>query len=252
MKNSSLPKALLFVSTVMLLLCCKKSNTTIRDVNSSISADEDVSSLTSIDTGTLNDKLIAYYPFKGNVLDYSGNGHNGNSIGTVTYLSSHKGKPNSALQLGSARIVTDDFFKFQYTDSFSVCMWFTLNTNNSSGRLLSTECPEGNFRVASFGNGVYAWQFGSAQYYLNDTISLNTWNYVVYTFKQGKVRLYKNGVLKYSGINGSTEPLNYCAPFTIGAKASSAYDMWQGGISNLRIYNRILSKAEIKYLFKHE
>ena len=154
--------------------------------------------------------------------------------------------------MGSARIITDDFFKFQYADSFSVCMWFITNTNNSSGRLLSTECPEGNFRIASFGNGVYAWQLGSAQYYVYDTVSLNTWNYVVYIFKQGKVQLYKNGVLKYSGINGSTESLNYCAPFTIGAKASSAYDMWQGGISNLRIYNRILSKDEIKYLFKHD
>jgi hypothetical protein len=115
-------------------------------------------------------------------------------------------------------VVTDPFFDYQRKDSFSVAMWFTITTNSSNGRLLSTECPEGNFRMAAYDNGAYGFQFGGL--YVNDTVTLNTWNYLVYTFKAGTIKVYKNGVLKYKGRDTDAQTLNYCAPFTIGAKAS--------------------------------
>jgi len=231
-----------------LLLSCSKSKTDVQNLVNSVSSENE---LTAFDTSSLSKGLVAFYPFKKNLFDYSGNNHNGTAVGTAIYVPDHKGKPNSALQLGSARIVTDNFFNFKMTDTFSISVWFTSDINNAGGRLLSTECPEGNFRVSSYGGGVYAWQLGSAQYYIYDTVASNTWNYLVYTYKKGKVQLYKNGVLKYSGTNSSTDALNYCAPFTIGAKASPSYDMWQGNIENLRVYNRVLTKTEINYLFKH-
>lgn len=116
---------------------------------------------------------------------------------------------------------------------------------------MSTECPEGNFRIAAYDNGVYAIQFAASNFYIYDTVPLNTWNHIVYTYTNVNVRVYKNGILKYSQINTDTEPLHYCAPFTIGAKASPAYDLWQGSIDNLRIYKRALGPSEIQDLY-HE
>lgn len=249
MKNLNSFKTLLLVLLITLLLSCKKSSTNPNDIILNTSEDENISSLTSIDTTILSKKLIAYYPFKGDLLDYSGNGHNGTAIGTAYYGNNHLGKSNSALILGSARIVTDNFFNFQRDSKFAISVWFTMNANSDAGRLISTECPEGNFRMGAYSNGIYAFQF--EEFYVYDTVSLGTWNYLVYVYNKRNIKLYKNGFLKYSGYDTGNESLNYCAPFTIGAKASSAYDLWQGSIENLRIYDRVLSKAEVKYLYKH-
>jgi glycosyltransferase involved in cell wall biosynthesis len=46
-----------------------------------------------------------------------------------------------------------------------------------------------------------------------------------------------------------TEGLNYCAPLTIGAKASSAFDRWIGKADDLAVYNRALSASEVASLY---
>jgi hypothetical protein len=50
--------------------------------------------------------------------------------------------------------------------------------------------------------------------------------------------------------DSSTEALNYGSPFTIGAKAASAFDRWAGKIDDVRIYHRDLAEYEVKRLFK--
>jgi len=248
MKKLKLSHSFILLLLSIILVRCNKNESLPNQV---LSSSEDDALTTTFDTSSLSRGLIAYYPLKGEILDHSGNGHNGTAVGSISYGLNHKGRKNSALVLGSGRVVTDGFFNYQRKDSFSVAMWFTLTTASSGGRLLSTECPEGNFRIGAYNNGIYAIQFGSSAYYLYDTVPLNTWVYIVYTYKKGKVKLFKNGVLKYSGTNADTEPLNYCAPFTIGAKASPSYDTWQGSIENLRVYHRALTGAEVRYLFNH-
>ena len=200
---------------------------------------------------TIQTGLIAYYPFNGNAGDSSGNGNHGTVINTLSYTSDHSLRPNSALNLGSGRITTNTrVFNFLQTDIFSISFWVMIDDNSSGGRLLSTENPEGNFRIASYGNGSYAFQFGG-QPYLYDTIPLNKWYYITYVYSNRSISFYKNGVLKTTAINSTVEVLNYGTPFTIGAKAASAYDTWKGKIDELRIYNRVLSSDEIQYLYTH-
>ncbi len=197
----------------------------------------------------LSKGLIAYYPFANNLIDSSGNGHNGTGLGNISFVPNHLGKPNSALALGAVRVTTANFFTFQKTDSFAVSLWFTMSSNSSTGRLISTECPEGNFRMGAYNNGIYGFQYGG--FYLFDTVALNTWNHLVYIYNNRNYHFYKNGQLKYTGFDTNEESLNYCAPFTIGAKASPAYDTWEGSVDNIRIYNRPLSEGEVKYLFEN-
>src|SRR5215831_14583952 len=175
-----------------LLYSCQKDQSDLR----SISTFKDDPIVESIDTSQLRQGLVAYYPFRGDVLDHSGNNHNSSVVGTVSFGRNHLGKRNSSLNLGSGYVVTDQFFNFERSDSFSVAMWFKLNTSSSGGRLISTECPEGNFRIAAGDNGAYAFQFGN---YIWDTVALNTWNYIVYTYDQRRVRIYKNDTLMYKG-----------------------------------------------------
>lgn len=206
-----------------------------------------VCNLSSIPTNIRNG-LVAYYPFCGNANDISGNNYNGSITGgTLPYVNDRFGNASSAAQLGSGYITaSSSVFNFQRSSSFTVSLWFTKETAASSGRLLSTECPEGNFRIAAGNGGVYAIQFGD---YIYDTVTLNTWNHLSYTYNNRLEKIYINGVLKYSNNDASTEALNYCAPFTIGAKASAAFDRWVGKIDDLSIHNRELSACEIRQLF---
>ena len=198
---------------------------------------------------TLNSGLIAFYPFTGNAVDSSGNGNNGSIINTISYTTDRNNLPNAALQLGNGRVVVNnEMFKFNYTDKFSISFWFQ-DSGSETGRLLSTENPEGNFRIASYGNGVYAFAFGGMPY-LYDTVAKNTWNHISYVYSNRTINFYKNGTLKSTTSHFTNESLNYGTPFTIGSKAANAFDNWKGKIDELRIYNRVLNTLEIDYLVK--
>ncbi|MFZ2784394.1 MAG: LamG-like jellyroll fold domain-containing protein [Sediminibacterium sp.] len=204
----------------------------------------------TVTSTTLSNGLIAYYPFNGNLRDSSGNANNGTMVGTMPYGSDHRNNSGSSLVLGAGRVTTNtSMFNFQYGESFSLSFW-VLDNGSSSGRLISTENLEGNFRIASYGNGIYAYNYGSGPY-LYDTLKLNTWVHISFVYSNRSITLYKNGILKSSSTLTTTELLHYGTPFTIGAKAASAYDTWNGRIDDLRIYNRVLTKPEAEYLFTH-
>lgn len=196
----------------------------------------------------LQQGLVAYYPFCGNLNDISGNNFNGTAqAGTVPFINDRSGNPGSAVQLGGGFITANSaVFNFQRNQNFSISIWFTKDNNAPSGRLLSTECPEGNFRMGAGFNGVYAVQYGD---YINDTVPIGQWTHLVYTYENRSEKVYINGKLKYTNNDQSIEGLNYCAPFTIGAKASSAFDRWIGKADDLAIYNRVLTQQEVNQLY---
>ena len=203
----------------------------------------------------INNGLLAWYSFSGNAIDSSGNNNNGSYVNTVNFTTDHLGNVNSALSLNggsnNGRIITNSsFFNFQYTNAFSISFW-VFDAGSNGGRLVSTENPEGNFRISSYGNGAYAIAFGGSVAYVYDTLSLNTWTHITYTYDNRVVNLYKNGALKYTGTNSSIDLFNYGTPFTIGSKAASAYDNWLGKLDELRIYNRAITATEAKYLAAH-
>ena len=196
----------------------------------------------------LQQGLVAYYPFCSNFNDISGNNYNGTSqSGAVPFVTDRSGNISSAIQLGGGFVTANSaVFNFQKNQSFSISVWFTKDNNAPSGRLLSTECPEGNFRVGAGLGGVYAVQYGD---YIFDTVIIGQWTHLVYTYENRNEKVYINGKLKYTNNDLSIEALNYCAPFTIGAKASSAFDRWVGKADDLAVYNRILTSQEVNQLY---
>lgn len=202
-----------------------------------------------ISQNTITSGLIAYYPFNGNVNDISGNGNNGTIVNSISFGSDYKNNSNAALELGNGRVTTNtNMFNFQYSSSFSVSFWFQ-NGGSASGRLISTENPEGNFRIASYDNGVYAYAFGGMPY-IYDTVELNKWNHISYVYSNRSITIYKNGQQKVNATHSTNELLRYGTPFTIGQKAASAFDNWSGKIDELRIYNRAINAQEAEYLSK--
>ncbi len=167
--------------------------------------------------------------------------------GTVTYTTNRKGVANSAMQAGSGYITApSNIFQFTRTQSFTVSVWFTADNVTTSGRLLSTENSEGNFRIAKYNTGRMAVQFGD---YQETDVTTGVWHHLVYTYNNRTEKVYIDNVLVNTNTDTSTEAVNYGAPFTIGAKAASAFDKWAGKIDDVRVYNRALVPSEVSVLF---
>lgn len=86
------------------------------------------------------------------------------------------------------------------------------------------------------------------KYYTEDGLTtLNKWSFLSVTYDGQKVRYYLNGVQKakynFTGqISSSNEEL------FIGADYPGSHEFFVGRIDEVRIYNRVLTDAEIKTL----
>ena len=76
-------------------------------------------------------------------------------------------------------------------------------------------------------------------------IPLDTWIFVTFTYNGTNSFIYENGTVQASA---STPVLSYkLYPFNIGS--SLGYHSWYGMISNVQVYNNVLSAADIQKLY---
>ena len=194
--------------------------------------------------------LVGWWGFNGNANDGSGNGNNGAVNGTVPFIQDRNGISLSAIQGGQGYItISTGFFNFGYNDAFTISLWFTQSTN-SSGRIISTENPEGQFRISTYGSGINAIQFGNYLNYIYDTILDSQWHNYTFSYDNGTGIKYVDGISEGSFSLNNQELLNYGSPFTIGAKAAPAFDKWNGNIDDIGVWNRALTECEIKDLYE--
>ena len=97
-----------------------------------------------IGQGNLNFGRKAYYPFSGNANDYSGNGYNGNPLGSIQLTTDRFGNPNSAYLFDGIddRIIVSDNGGLS-TSAFSICYYFMTEASgtyqNCIGKINYTE-----------------------------------------------------------------------------------------------------------------
>ena len=201
-----------------------------------------------------SDGLVAWYGFANSGLEGTGNAPAMLLVGNATFTTDRSGIENNALDPNGGSANTDGpFFDYGWGDAFSLSMWFTrpLNTGGNA-RLISTECPEGNFRIANdaAGQGIIA-QMGSYMY-LN-ALS-DAWHQLVYTYDgDATKRVYLDGALYAEEVETDFEPQNFCNPLALGRKASSSgSDLWPGDIDDLGIWDRCLGEEEILGLYLSE
>jgi hypothetical protein len=75
-----------------------------------------------------------------------------------------------------------------------------------------------------------------------NTLNVPGWNFVVHTYNGSAVSFYINSVFS----NSSNMSLNTLGgPLTLGKGTYNGYDHFAGKVSNIQIYDRVLTTAEI-------
>jgi WD40 repeat protein/formylglycine-generating enzyme required for sulfatase activity len=212
---------------------------------------------------SLQQGLVAYYPFNGNAKDESGNGQQVIVFGTTPWIDRF-GNPGSAYKFDGA----DDYIRYEggiiRSQPFTWAVWFkSVNPRATDMQYLITQAedPGGNglspdlritdtlsFRVYDDATGGHI-MFASK----NVPLAANTWYHAVITSTAGGDRkLYVNGQL--DGVATGKPFGQFCNNTYFGVRGGLNLDegVFNGSIDDIRIYNRALSEAEVKALYDYE
>ena len=208
--------------------------------------------------------LVLDMPVFGNANDYSGNGYNGIVTG-ATLTTNRFNRSNRAYSFdGNDYIGTSNVPG--KTGSLSLAFWFNPSSVNDNSYIISA----GNGGATDTGVGIYIvsttnklrinWRYGTEGSSLNGdvfsttVIQLNTWYHAVVTFvpgNPGAVKVYINGVYENQNITLPFNEIRSSNPiWTIGKHWAGWNLYFNGKISDVRIFNRILTQAELLKLYK--
>jgi formylglycine-generating enzyme required for sulfatase activity len=222
---------------------------------------------------SLQQGLVAYYPFNGNANDESGNGHHGEVHGAVPSPDRHGNTDqaylfdgvNDGIQITESaslgpRLITLSawmrtnslgtlFYKARFQDA--VAEQYALHISlPESGK----QFPSLRFSIKRNSNGRPG--FGWQRAFSRDHVNTNNWMMVTATFDGLAQRIYINGEL--NGIN-DMESLGESGiddlagnTLQIGQGWSVDKRYFNGSLDDIRIYNRALSAAEVKALYEFE
>jgi len=223
---------------------------------------------------TLQSGLVGLWTFDGldvtdKVYDRSGQGNNGyvGAAGPATSTMKTIGKLGQALNFANGPYLDMGTIGSPGTSDFSVSAWIKTGADYSalSGNIVNTRnvitTSNAGYQLSvNISNKVYiAFSDGSAARLRVDTsaptINDNAWHLVTATFQRnGNATIYIDGSLASTpSVNISSQPgsVTDSSDFLIGKQqdGSGKDSPFNGIIDDVRLYNRVLSSAEVKQLY---
>ena len=215
--------------------------------------------------------LVAYYPFRKNANDISGNNFNGTVFG-ATLANDRADNPNYAYFFdGVGSYIDIPYDSSFYPASMSTAVWVNIESTPDSGisYILTTSGdnrtpPYDPFRMRIDAAGIvevrYEGNFDSLRINLRSTTSLTPgeWAFIAtsYNSSTGEGRLFINAVLEDYEIDMMNLDTNHIG-LRIGAgqnhnRTTRIMEFFHGRIDDVRLYNRELSEMEIQQLYLEE
>ncbi len=219
---------------------------------------------------SLNDGLVAYYPFNGNANDESGNGNHGSENGVVEYI---EGKVGQAVKLnGTLSYIRVANPETKFDKHHTITGWVSTkgrgmpvlakyswnDAQGGTGFSLSSTTPDGN-RNPINGSTFFAFtkysEGPNPSKYPSYTLPTNEFKYVSATYDEGQIKLYVDGILVSQSTIQHRGSLDNPYDMLIGAywhnhgNELSLSRTFDGTIDELRIYNRALSPEEVTALY---
>ena len=215
----------------------------------------------------LNDGLVAYYPFNGNAQDASVHGNHG-IVNGATLTKDRFGNADSAYRFDGkndyVQVAKNDRLNFGSSVDFTMGSWIKAKPSQLAAFL--SIIGRRNLGATNNGYVFFLWADGRLGAHLNygssnknykstsPDLRDDKWHHVAVTGdRNGYLTFYVDGAHKGRvGISGIRN-IDSLSDLFIGWEpvlAASTY--FNGVIDDIRIYNRTLSKAEIKQLYKEE
>ncbi|MDP2587108.1 MAG: LamG-like jellyroll fold domain-containing protein [Candidatus Komeilibacteria bacterium] len=197
--------------------------------------------------------------------DKSGFQHDGTISNGVGFVTDQKGQANRAYDFNgvNTKIVTTLTSNADFLNGFTISVWVKLR---NFGGGISDERLFDKSSDADANNGFYARILSSGRVGINindgvlitsasGDMALNQWQHILTTVAnvggEGYVTHYINGVLSGTPqVSNTLSEITTANPLTIGNRSMSIDRPVNGGISDVRIYNRVLSASERASLYE--
>lgn len=209
---------------------------------------------------TLDDDLIAYYPFNGNANDDSGHGHDGTVSGAIL-VPDRDGNPDSAYYFdgsGYITVATDDASLNVNTNGWTLSCWVKPDATQDT-----FSAPMISYGYGRYGgyNLAYWYQYGmfrtdfydyswTGNQVSQDNLDDIMWYLHTSTFDGETLRVYINGILVNDGAATyyPTTPVG-AHDLRFGAHSSSSDSRFKGYLDDIRFYSKALTDLEIAHLY---
>lgn len=204
---------------------------------------------------TLQDSLVAWYAFDGNLIDSSGNGHDLTLLtgANTSFVADHSGNAAKAIRNIGSNGMKSGYFTDSTWTAASISLWYKHDGFNQLQVLLQGKemgfgvvyrYPTASvLKVGSFFSGSSA-----TQYQFPGDSTDTSWHHLVVTNNGDTTEAYLDGY--YHGM--MLESL-----FTSSTGANSAVYVgcsnsgyaFRGSLDEVRIYNRVLSASDVTKLY---
>ncbi|MCD4696409.1 MAG: hypothetical protein K8S16_09245, partial [Bacteroidales bacterium] len=208
---------------------------------------------------SLNNGLVAFYPFNGNANDESGNENNG-IVNSATLTTDRFDNANSAYEFDGI----DDYITIANSpelvfgaNDFTIVAWIYPTAWNGAwgyNAIITKSISDdglwcfriretsGNFPKINFSYG-----FPVVEFYANTFIPLSTWQMVAIRRNGINFDFFLND--QYDGNFTSDKELSTLSPVMISGQVNISNERFTGKIDDIRIYNRALDLQEITSLY---
>jgi hypothetical protein len=183
------------------------------------------------------------------------------STNAATFTTDKYGKSTGAMNFNGVNDnVTATGFSELGTSNrpYSFAGWFKTSTGETDGNIIFMSVPSGWCLPPVAIDGGYlrghSWNNGPVSVYSTTPIVANTWYHFVNTWNSsGGLKIYVNGILE-----ATTPQADYTASgasnyinigYTSGIGCSEDKGWFNGSVSQIRIWNRELSAAEVRALY---
>jgi hypothetical protein len=212
----------------------------------------------------VSEGLVAYYPFNGNVNDFSGNGLNG-IPNEVTYSSDRFDKQGGACLFdGNNSYIEVENSNLLNGNTYTICFWYRADLNDTLEQSVVSKSDTSGY---GFTIDLYnSYSFSNLGFaYRNRFLEIQSWMIFgspVGEWVAGSERSYEFAAVAFSetefidyfgGKEQSHDPATFFNAneykLYIGRSDNDYYKKFTGELDDLLIYNRILTYEEIEKLY---
>jgi len=217
-------------------------------------------------TSLVNNGLVGFWSFNGpdftdKVYDKSGNSNNGYVIGVATSSVKGIGKIGQGVTLnGSSHVDFGSAAALRVTDTLSLSAWIKLGTLGTDKKIAGNDNNvNGGYKLGVYSDDKVELEIVSSGGFSSNIRNTNggtalqreRWYHVVgmYSDSGDFIQMYVDGALDRSTSTTRILAAPTSGTFQVGKEPFASSFFFNGQIDEVRIYNRILTPAEIKQLY---